>query len=136
MRAVVEWSYGLLSEAEQRFFRALGIFAGGFTVEAAAVVAIDTADTPCEVIDLLADLVTKSLVVADVSGASPRFRLLDTTRAYAIEQLDASGDRERVARRHAEYYRNFFQRAEGEAPARPADEWLADYAPEIDNLRA
>src|SRR5436190_4281021 len=136
MRAVVEWSYGLLSEDEQLFFRALGIFAGGFTVEAAAGAAVDTADTPCEVIDRLADLVAKSLVVADVSGARPRFRLLDTTRAYAIEQLDASGEREQVTRRYAEYHRDLFERAEAEAPERPTDEWLADYALEIDNLRA
>ena len=65
-----------------------------------------------DAIDRLADLVAKSLVVADVSGAKPRFRLLDTTRAYAIEKLDASGERERIARRHAEYYRNLFERAE------------------------
>ena len=78
----------------------------------------------------------KSLVVADVSGAKPRFRLLDTTRAYAIEKLDESGERERIARRHAEYYRDLFERAEGEAAARPTGEWLADYAREIDNLRA
>jgi predicted ATPase len=57
-----------------------------------------------------------------------RYRLLDTTRAYAIEKLDESGERERLARCHAEYYRYLFERAEGEAPARPADEWLADYA--------
>src|SRR5260370_983346 len=136
MRAGGEWSYGLLRGAEQRFFRALGIFAGGFTVEAAAVVAIDTADTPCEVIDLLADLVAKSLVVADVSGAKPRFRVLDTTRAYAIEQLDTSGERERLARRHAEYYRDLFERAESEVGARPWDEWLGENAREIANLRA
>ena len=90
MRAVVDWSYGLLSEDEQRFFRALGIFAGGFTVEAVAAVVIDaSAETCVGAIDRLADLVAKSLVVADVSGAKPRFRLLDTTRAYAIEKLDA-----------------------------------------------
>ena len=89
-----------------------------------------------DAIDRLADLVAKSLVVADVSGARPRFRLLDTTRAYAIDKLDASGERERLARRHAEYYRSLFECAEGEAAARPADEWLADYAREIDNLRA
>jgi len=136
MRTVVDWSYGLLSEDEQRFFRALGIFAGGFTVEAADAVAINAEDTPCEAIDRLADLVAKSLVVADVSGARPRFRLFDTTRAYSIEQLDVSDERERLAHRHAEYYRNLFERAEGEAAARPADEWLADYAREIDNLRA
>jgi predicted ATPase len=63
-------------------------------------------------------------------------RLLDTTRAYALEKLIESGEREQLARRHAEYYRNLFERAEGEAPTRPSDEWLADYAPEIDNLRA
>ena len=95
MRAVVDWSYGLLSEDEQLFFRALGIFSGGFTVEAAAAVVIDPAAKTCMgAIDRLADLVAKSLVVADVSGAKPRFRLLDTTRAYATEKLDASGERE------------------------------------------
>src|SRR6266699_4502827 len=122
IRAIVDWSYGLLNEDEQRFFRTLGIFAGGFTVEAAAAVACDAADTPFEAIDRLADLVAKSLVVADVSGTKPRFRLLDTTRAYAIEQLDASGERERRARRHAEYCRDLFERGEDEAAARPARE--------------
>jgi predicted ATPase len=135
MRAVVDWSYGLLNQDEQRFFRALGIFAGGFTAEAAAV-AMDAATTGAEAIDRLADLVAKSLVVADASGTRPRFRLLDTTRAYAIEQLDANGERERIAHRHAEYYRDLFERAEREVPARPTDEWLADYAGDIDNLRA
>jgi predicted ATPase/DNA-binding winged helix-turn-helix (wHTH) protein len=136
MRAVVDWSYGLLSEDEQLFFRALGIFAGGFTVEAAAAVATDAANTRTVAIDRLADLVAKSLVVADVSGTKPRFRLLDTTRAYAIEKLDASGERQRIARRHAEYYRDLFERAEREVPARPTGEWLVDYAGELDNLRA
>jgi predicted ATPase len=136
MRAVIDWSYGLLSEDEQRFLRALGIFAGGFTVEAAAAVAIDAADTPCEAVDRLADLIAKSLVVADVSDARPRFRMLDTTRAYAIEKLDENGDRERIARHHAEYYRDFFERSEDETMARPTGDWLADYAPEMDNLRA
>ena len=135
MRAVVDWSYGLLSEDEQRFFRALGIFAGGFTAEAAAAVASDSM-TGIDAIDGLADLVAKSLVVADVSDTKPRFRLLDTTRAYAIEQLDESGEREPIARRHADYYRQLFERAEAEAPTRTAGEWLADYAAEIDNLRA
>src|SRR5712691_2179829 len=136
MRTVVDWSYGLLREGEQQFFRALGIFAGGFTVEAAAAVAIDAADRPSEAIDRLADLVTKSLVVADVSGAKPRFRLLDTTSAYAIEKLNDTGERELISRRHAEHYRDVFERAEGEATAHPTDEWLAEYGREIDNLRA
>jgi predicted ATPase len=136
MRAVVDWSYGLLSEDEQRFLRALGIFAGGFTVEAAAAVALDPTTTRVDAIIRLADLVAKSLVVADVSGTKPRFRLLDTTRAYSIEQLDERGERKQVTYRHAEHYRDVFERAEGEATARPTDEWLAAYAREIDNLRA
>src|SRR6266851_2357714 len=136
MRAVVDWSYGLLSEKEQLFFRGLGIFAGGFTVEAAAAVATDPAATGIDAIDRLADLVVKSLVVADVGGAQPRFRLLDTTRVYVIEKLDESGERERMARSHAAYYRDLFERAEKETAVRPAREWLADYAREIDNLRA
>jgi predicted ATPase/DNA-binding winged helix-turn-helix (wHTH) protein len=136
MQAVVDWSYGLLSEDEQRCFRALGIFAGGFTGEAAAAAAMDAATTGADAIDRLADLVAKSLVVADASDTKPRFRLLDTTRAYAIEELDASGEHERIARRHAEYYRDLFERAEREMPARPTDEWLVDYAGELDNLRA
>ena len=136
LRAVIDWSYGLLSEDEQRFFRALGIFTGGFTVEAAAAVPMDAASTRTDAIDRLADLVAKSLVVADVSGVKPRFRLLDTTRAYAVEKLEKSGERERIARRHAAYYRMLFKRAEDEVAARPAGEWLAGYIPEIDNLRA
>jgi predicted ATPase/DNA-binding winged helix-turn-helix (wHTH) protein len=135
MRAVIDWSYGLLSQDEQRSFRALGIFAGGFAVEAAAAVAVDAATKGAEAIDRLGDLVAKSLIVADVSGTKPRFRLLDTTRAYTIEKLDESGEREQIARQHAEYYRILFERAAGEATVRPVGEWLADYAREIDNLR-
>jgi predicted ATPase len=136
MRAVLDWSYGLLSEDEQLFFRTLGIFAGGFVAEAAAAVLMDSAEMPCDAIDGLADLVMKSLVLADVSGATPRFRLLDTTRAYALERLDESGERERIARRHAEYYRDLFERAETESEMRPTTEWLADYGPHLDNMRA
>jgi predicted ATPase len=81
-------------------------------------------------------LVEKSLVVVETTETEPRLRLLETTRVYALERLAESGEREAVAHRHANYYRNLFERAEGEAAARPAGEWLADYAPEIDNLRA
>ena len=136
MRAVVDWSYGLLNQDEQRFFRALGIFAGGFTGEAAAAVVMDAATAGADAIDRLADLVAKSLVVADVSGTKPRFRLLDTTRAYALEKLDESGDREWLARRHAEYFRDLFARAETELKTRPTAEWQADYSRQIDDLRA
>src|SRR6266852_6748591 len=133
MRAVVDWSYGLLSEDEQQFFRALGIFAGGFTVDAAAAVVLDAVRARIDAIDRLADLVAKSLLVADVSGAQPRFRLLDTTRAYAIEKLDESAERDQIARRNAEYYRELLElAATGAAPGILA----AGFAAEIDNIRA
>jgi predicted ATPase/DNA-binding winged helix-turn-helix (wHTH) protein len=135
MQVVIDWSYGLLSEGEQRFFRELGIFAGAFTAESAAAVVTDATTAGADAIDRLTDLVAKSLVVADVSGAKPRFRLLDTTRAFAIEKLDASGERERIARRHAEYFRDLFARAETELKTRPAAEWRADYLRQIDDLR-
>jgi predicted ATPase len=77
MRAVLDWSYLLLIEHEQPFFRGLGIFAGGFSVEAVTAVATDAASTRIDAIDRLADLVAKSLVVADVGGAETRFRLLE-----------------------------------------------------------
>ena len=64
-----------------------------------------------------------------------RYRLLDTTRVYALEKLVENGERERVARRHAEYYRDLFQRASSEVEARPSTEWLAEYRPKLDNLR-
>jgi predicted ATPase len=133
MRAVVDWSYSLLSEHERRFFRALGPFRGAFTVDAAAAVAMDAG---VRAMDRLADLAAKSLVVADVDGIKPRFRLLDTTRAYTLEMLGASGEREPIARRHAAYYRQLFERAAAEAPVRAAGDWLADCAQDIDNLRA
>jgi predicted ATPase/DNA-binding winged helix-turn-helix (wHTH) protein len=133
MRTVIDWSYDLLSADEQPFFRALGVFTGGFTLEAAAVVADETRT---DALERLADLVAKSLIVADLGGARSWFRLLDTTRAYAIEKLDESGERGVIVRRHAAYYRALFARAEGDVAARPRGEWLADYAREIDNLRA
>lgn len=74
--------------------------------------------------------------MAEAAGAGVRFRLLDTTRAYATEKFAESGEREAVAHRHAEYYRDVFEQAETEWQTRPAKEWLADYAPKIDNLRA
>ena len=78
----------------------------------------------------------KSLVTIEGGGAVARYRLLDTTRAYAIEKLEESGEREPLARRHAEYYRDVFERAELEWESRTSAEWLADYAWRIDDVRA
>src|SRR5947207_634908 len=108
----------------------------GLTAAAAAAVGPAAAKTRMDAIVRLAALVATSLVDADVSEAKPRIRLLDTTRAYAIGKLDESAERDQIARRHAEYHRQIFERAEVESAARRTDEWLADYAREIDNLRS
>ncbi len=136
LRAALDWSYDVLSEPERAVLRRLGIFMGGFTLDAACAVVADPGLLKGDVIDVVAELVEKSLAVVETTETEPRLRLLETTRAYALERLAESGEWEAVAHRHAEYYRNLFERAEGEAAARPADEWLADYAREIDNLRA
>jgi predicted ATPase/DNA-binding winged helix-turn-helix (wHTH) protein len=136
LSATLDWSYRLLKEAEQRIFRRLAIFADGFTLDAAGAVAADATQPEREIIDQVADLVAKSLVAADVGDAEPRLRLLDTTRVYALEKLIESGEREQLARRHAEYYRDLFEQAETELERRPRAEWLAEHGRQIDNLRA
>jgi predicted ATPase len=80
MSATLDWSYQLLSDAGQRVLRRLAIFAGGFTLQGAAAVATDATHPESEIIDQVAELVSKSLVAADVGGAEPRLRLLETTR--------------------------------------------------------
>ena len=136
LRATLDWSYELLTEPERVILRRLAVFAGPFSLEAATAVAADPETELASVVENLASLVMKSLVTTEGDGAVARYRLLDTTRAYATEKLDESGQRDSLGGRHAEYYRDVFERAETEVLARPASEWLADYAPEIDNLRS
>jgi predicted ATPase len=136
LRATLDWSYELLTETERVTLRRLAVFAGPFSLEATITVAADPETELALVVESLASLVAKSLVTTEGDGAVARYRLLDTTRAYATEKLDESGEREPLARRHAEYYRDVFERAELEWESRPSAEWLADYAWRIDNIRA
>ncbi len=136
LRATLDWSYDLLSEPERVVLCRLAIFAGGFALATAGAVVADDAITAPEVVDCLASLVAKSLVTADAGGAKVRYRLLDTTRAYALEKLAQAGELDVAARRHAGRYLDVFEGAEAQAVIRPIDEWLADYIPRMDNLRA
>ena len=104
MVASLDWSHALLSEAEQKVFRRLAIFPGGFTFRAAGAVAADEIHGESEILDLVAALVAKSLVAVDARATEPRFRLLETTRAYALAKLAKSGDINMIPRRHAEYF--------------------------------
>jgi predicted ATPase len=136
LRATLDWSHELLTEPERVLLRRLAVFAAGFSLQATSVVAAGPEFAPWQVVDGLSSLVAKSLVTIEASRGVTRYRLLDTTRAYAREKLKESGERERIQHSHAEYYRNLFERAEVEWGTRPAIEWLDDYVWCIDNLRA
>jgi predicted ATPase/DNA-binding winged helix-turn-helix (wHTH) protein len=135
LRATLDWSYELLAEPERILLRRLAIFAGPFNLDAASAVATSPELARSEVIGGIASLVAKSLVVAEVWGVA-RYRLLDTTRAYAFEKLGESGEREGIARCHAAYYRDLFERAEAEWEVRSTAEWIGEYGWRIDDLRA
>lgn len=101
IRTLIDWSYDLLSPAEQRLFECISVFAGGCTTESIAAVYAGAGADEFVVLELLKGLVDKSLVVADLLAPEPRFRLLESSRQYASEKLVARGDYATVARRHA-----------------------------------
>lgn len=136
LRATLDWSHELLNESERVILRRLAVFAGSFTVEAASSVAADPERPQSVVVVMLSSLVAKSLVAAEFRGVVARYRLLDTTRAYALEKLDLSGESQVVAGRHAGFYRDLAQRADAEWDIMPTAEWSATYAPSLDNIRA
>ena len=135
LRAALEWSYGLLSEHEQRLFDQLGVFTGGFSLKAAQELAADDAIDEWKVLDRLAALVDKSLVIVD-SGELPRYRMLETTRAFALERLASRGDTPYGMRRHAEVMRALFERYWSDLlEGVPLATIFAQFAPDLDNLR-
>jgi predicted ATPase/DNA-binding winged helix-turn-helix (wHTH) protein len=136
LRAALEWSHNLLNDTEKAVFRRLGVFAGGFTVELAQAVAGDAQLDEWAVLDHLSALIDKSLVVAD-PGDAPRYRLLESARAFALEQL-AAGETSDTLKRHALAMRDFLQRVDGanlDGDSR-SDQFAGLVLPELDNLRA
>jgi predicted ATPase/TolB-like protein/cytochrome c-type biogenesis protein CcmH/NrfG len=136
LRATLDWSYELLPEPERMVLRRLAVFTGSLGLKAAAAVAASAEIVPSDVIDCVANLVTKSLITTDVGEAAEHYRLIETTRAYALEKLTESGELASVGRCHAEYYRDVFERAVSEWEIRPVAEWLGTYKPRVDNVRA
>jgi len=136
LRATVDWSYSMLAPREQTVFNRLGVFSGSFDDAAAESVVAGDGIEPWDVVDALGDLVAKSLVTAERSLGGTRYQLLETMRAYAREQLDATDDADAWRRRHAAHYAAFA--AEVWSGLRGVDElaWRARLADELDNLRA
>ena len=135
LRGVLDWSYELLPEAEQRLLRHLAIFCGGFTVEAAAALVSEGIGDRSFVLEGIANLVAKSLVVLDRDIAS-RWFLLETIRAYALEKLDLHGELDTAARHHAMYFRDLFSRSALESSASVSAHERTRRVQEIDNVRA
>lgn len=136
LRATLDWSHGVLPIPEQIVLRRLSIFNASFTLSAAREVIVGGVVDAALIENHLADLVAKSLLAVEVGDAEARYRLLDTTRAYAREKLAESGELGEVARRHAQHLRRLFEQAETELKKGPAPEWLSLCARGLDDLRA
>ena len=136
LAALIDWSYNLLAPEEQALFRRIGIFAGGFSLDAITAMCCGEGVDEFEGLDLLSSLADKSLVVADVTATKARYRLLESTRAYALEKLASAGERDRLARRQAEYFRDLAQAAGTSFGKGSTLAWLARVELELDNYRS
>jgi non-specific serine/threonine protein kinase len=137
LRATIDWSYDLLTEAEQTLFARLAVFSGGWDLAAVEAVCAGGGLDRQELLDLLLHLVDKSLVVAeeDITGTE-RYRLLDTLRQYGRERLLASGESETVHSRHAAYYLGLAESAGPELDQPRQAIWIDRLALEQTEIRA
>jgi predicted ATPase len=136
LRALIAWSYDLLSAPEQSLVRQSAIFRGSFTLEAAGEICIDERVPDWDVLDLLAALADKSLVVVESEGEEPRYRLLESTRQFAAEKLDEEGARGAVAARHSSHFAAVAQRAADAYWQTDSDSWKAGVRRDLENYRA
>ncbi|MGO7733196.1 hypothetical protein ELG72_37070 [Rhizobium leguminosarum] len=136
LRATLDWSYDRLSADEKTLLNRLSVLHGVFTFDAAATVCagggLDSGNIP----EMIADLVAKSLIVAQFDRDEVHYRLLDTTRAYARERMASSGEHGRTSARHAAYVCSLFQRATSQWEEQPSEHWIAFHVGQVGNLRA
>jgi predicted ATPase/class 3 adenylate cyclase len=132
LRALIDWSYDLLSEPERTVFRRLAVFTGGWTLDAAEIVVPGNEVREGDVLQLLTQLVEKSLVVSDATRQ--RYRLLDTVGEYARQRLDESNEGAAVRDLHLSHYLAFAEKAEPELIGPQRELWLARLDREQDNI--
>ncbi len=135
LRATMDWSYGLLSGSEQSLLRRLSVFAGGFTLEAAESICKPVGAHDFYTIDLLTQLVNKSLVLADPRDREVRYRLLETVREYGREKLEQAGEGPTTRALHRDWFLGFAEAAESKIQGREGQVWLDRLELEHDNLR-
>lgn len=141
LRALMDWSYNLLTAAERTLLRRLAVFAGGWTLDAAEAIGADDDPTgliqPDDVLDVLTQLVNKSLVIAEgVDNGQARYRLLATIRQYALEKMSDYCDTDCVWDRHLDYFVRLAERAEPELRGPQQAQWLKRLQMDVDNLHA
>jgi predicted ATPase/DNA-binding CsgD family transcriptional regulator len=136
LRALVDWSHALLTEPEQVLFRRLGVFAGGWSLEAAEAVCTGSDLASEDVLDLMSGLVEKSLVLPTEQAGEVRYGLLETLREYATERLRESGEDRLLRDRHAAWYLALAERAEPELVKPCQEAWLDRLGRERENLRS
>lgn len=134
MRATLDWSYDLLTDAERTLFRRLAVFAGTFTLDAATAICAGDGVAAGEVFELLVTLVRKSLVVDDATPDG--YTLLESLRAYGHDKLLAAGESGALGRRHAAYYADLAEQAGDAYVGTPTSEWLATAERNMPNHRA
>jgi predicted ATPase/class 3 adenylate cyclase len=136
LRATIDWSFNLLPPAEQVLFRRLSVFVGGWTLEGAESVCSDESVQRDNVLNLLEQLINKSLVIAEEEQGESRYRVLETIRQYANEKLVESGASDGLRDRHLEFFLNLAETAEPYLIRSEQVEWLKRLDAEIENLRA
>ena len=136
LRALIDWSYQLLSEPERLLFRRLAVFVGGWTLEAAEAVCSGEGIEWVDVLDLLTHLVDKSLVIVDNAGKASRYHRLETIRQYAREKLFETAEAAQIRDQHLDYYLRFAEKAEVEIVNANQVAWLNRLQVEFDNIRA
>jgi predicted ATPase/DNA-binding winged helix-turn-helix (wHTH) protein len=137
LSALLDWSYNLLPEYERLVLRRLSLFVGGFSLEAACAVATDSSTTDEKVVASVGGLVEKSLLstIVGVDGAIT-YRLLETTRAYALEKLTVNGEADQIARRHATYFARVLSARDEQRSRSGADGHAVAHATHLGNARA
>jgi predicted ATPase/class 3 adenylate cyclase len=136
LEALIDWSYDLLTDEEQRLFQRVSVFAGSFNLEAAEVVCAGDGIDERDIVDLLTQLVERSLVIVDESPRGYRYRLLESLREYALIRLQTSETEDQFKRRHAAYFRKLAEDAEPELFSEDQGDWLERIRNESDNFRA
>src|SRR6204780_2956275 len=136
LSTTIDWSYNLLSEPERTILRRLAVFAGVFTAEAAIHITKIADMAAAEVADSLALLLNKSLILADPASSVAIYRLLDNTRAYALEKLVERNEYDQQARRHAEYYLTICDHAREKSTEQNTPDWVIAYGGLLDDARA